>query len=141
MSPPQARNQSRRCDGPKTGLDVAVATLEGVLVNQHLGEACQFAVFTRESGAFASLKPVRPRLRAADSNDGTLWPILHDCRAGVGGHAGESPKSALASKGIRVVMMEGLIEEGLDAVYRNAEIRAPLRKQHRCGSGSGGEKR
>jgi hypothetical protein len=34
-------------------------------------------------------------------------------------------------------MMEGLIEEGLDAVYRGADVRAPLRRQHRCGAGAG----
>jgi hypothetical protein len=35
-------------------------------------------------------------------------------------------------------MMEGLIEEGLEAVYRGVLLRAPLRKQHRCGSGCAG---
>ena len=34
--------------------------------------------------------------------------------------------------------MEGLIEDGLDAVYRGAEIRLPMRKEHRCGSGCAG---
>ena len=35
-------------------------------------------------------------------------------------------------------MMEGLIEEGLEAVYRGVPLRAPLRTQHRCGSGCAG---
>jgi hypothetical protein len=30
-----------------------------------------------------------------------------------------------------------MIEEGLTAVFANQEIRAPLRQQHSCGSGSG----
>ncbi len=119
---------------------VAVATLEGVLVNQHLGEACQFAVFTRESGRFRLLETRQaPPPGGGQQRWHALADLLADCRAVLVASAGESPKSALASKGIRVVMMEGLIEEGLDAVYRNAEIRAPLRKQHRCGSGSGCE--
>ena len=35
-------------------------------------------------------------------------------------------------------MMEGLIEEGLESVYRGVPLRSPLRKQHRCGSGCAG---
>ena len=38
--------------------------------------------------------------------------------------AGGTPKATLAKHGIRLVMMEGLIEEGLNAVFQNLEIRA-----------------
>ena len=52
--------------------------------------------------------------------------------------AGESPRTILEGSGLRVVMMEGLIVEGLDAVYRGREIRAPLRARHHCGSSCAG---
>ena len=67
-----------------------------------------------------------------------LAEMLKDCRALLVASAGESPRSALADQGIQVIMMEGLIEEGLEAVYRGVPLRAPLRKQHRCGSGCAG---
>jgi nitrogen fixation protein NifB len=67
-----------------------------------------------------------------------LAETLKDCRALLVASAGASPASVLAAQGIRVVMMEGLIEEGLEAVYKNVEVRAPLRAQHRCGSGCAG---
>jgi nitrogen fixation protein NifB len=118
---------------------VAVATLEGVLVNQHLGEAEQIAVFGRDEQGF---RLVDTR-RAPPSGGGLLrWQslaeTLKDCRAILVASAGEAPRSALADHGIRVIMMEGLIEEGLESVYRGVPLRAPLRKQHRCGSGCAG---
>ena len=118
---------------------VAVATLEGVLVNQHLGEAERIAVFGRDEQGFR-LVEMRP---APPSGGGpqrwlALAETLKDCRALLVASAGQSPRSALAQQGIEVIMMEGLIEEGLDAVYRGVPIRAPLRTQHRCGSGCAG---
>ena len=117
---------------------VAVATLEGVLVNQHLGEAAQLSIYAKEDGGFRLLET-----RSAPPTGGgsqrwlALADSLHDCRAVLVASAGESPRAALASRGIKLVMMEGLIEEGLEAVFRGAEIRAPLRRRHHCGSGAG----
>jgi len=116
---------------------VAVASLEGVLVNQHLGEATELSVFGRVEDGFAAIE----RRKTPSPGDGNgrwnrLAEMLHDCRALLVSSAGESPRSVLAARGIRVVMMEGLIEEGLHAVYGGHEIRAPLRRGHSCGSGS-----
>ena len=53
---------------------VAVATLEGVLVNQHLGEADQLQVYRQQHGEF-ELVETRPRLRpAAVTSVGSNWP-------------------------------------------------------------------
>ena len=102
---------------------VAVATLEGVLVNQHLGEAMQFAVFTREKGEYRLVETRQaPPPGGAEQRWHALADTLHDCRALLVASAGQSPRSALQSRGIRVLMMEGLIEEGLEAVYRGTEI-------------------
>jgi nitrogen fixation protein NifB len=118
---------------------VAAATLEGVLVNQHLGEAEQIAVFGRDAEGYRLVE----MRRAPPSGGGAqrwlaLAELLKDCRAVLVASAGESPRATLAGQGIQVIMMEGLIEEGLDAVYSGMPIRAPLRKQHRCGSGCAG---
>ena len=118
---------------------VAVATLEGVLVNQHLGEAEEIAVFGRDEQGFCLVE----RRRAPPPGGGpqrwqALAETLKDCRALLVASAGQSPRSALADQGIQVIMMEGLIEEGLEAVYRGVPLRAPLRKQHHCGSGCAG---
>ncbi len=118
---------------------VAVATLEGTLVNQHLGEAKHLAIFGRENGDFALVETRRTPLPGGGRQRWLeLAEVLKDCRALLVASAGESPRSVLTSNGVEVVMMEGLVEEGLEAIYRGAEIRAPLRRQHRCGSGCAG---
>jgi nitrogen fixation protein NifB len=115
---------------------VAVATQEGVLVNQHLGEALDLSIFQQIDNRFE-----RVETRSTPPSGGgrerwlALAETLKDCRALLVASAGPAPTAVLTYKGIRVVMMEGLIEEGLYAVYQNQELRAPLRARHSCGSG------
>lgn len=121
---------------------VAVASLEGVLVNQHLGEAEQFSIFAQEGNGIR-LVETRP---APPSGGGpnrwlTLAKILHDCRTLLVSGAGNSPREVLTGQGLQVVVMEGLIEEAVDAIYRGASVRAPLRTEHRCGVGCAGDGR
>lgn len=117
---------------------VAVATREGVLVNQHLGEARELAIFRKTADGFALVEH-RPTPPAGGGDDRwrDLARMLSDCRAVLVASAGRAPQTVLAGDGIEVVMMEGLIDEGLDAVFRGERIRAPLRREHRCGSGAG----
>jgi nitrogen fixation protein NifB len=118
---------------------VAVATLEGVLVNLHLGEAEQIAVFGRsEEGFHRVAERSAPPPGGGPERWKALAHTLKDCRALLVASAGAAPCAALAEQGIKVVMMEGLIVDGLEAVYRGVPIRAPLRKEHRCGSGCAG---
>jgi nitrogen fixation protein NifB len=116
---------------------VAVATLEGMLVNQHLGEAEQLQVYRQQGGAF-ELVELRsaPPPGGGDQRWQQLAGVLHDCRALLVSSAGSSPVQVLHRHGIRVVMMEGLIEEGLEAIYAGRPLRAPLRREHRCGAGA-----
>jgi nitrogen fixation protein NifB len=118
---------------------VAVATAEGVLVNQHLGEAEELAIYGPGDNGFRRVecRPAPPP-GGGDKRWLALAETLKDCRALLVSSAGGSPRNVLAAQGIKVVMMEGLLEEGLEAIYQNVEIRAPLRNQHRCGSGCAG---
>ena len=104
-------------------------SLEGVLVNQHLGEAEQLSIFAREESGFR-LVEMPPHAAAGRRSAALARPGRHAARlpGGVGGQCRASRRARRSpAKGIKLVMMEGLIEEGLDAVYRGAEIRAPLR--------------
>jgi nitrogen fixation protein NifB len=65
-----------------------------------------------------------------------LADLLSDCRAVLTSSAGGKPTKVLARRGIRVVMMEGLIDEGLEAAFAGVSVRAPLRREHACGSGA-----
>jgi nitrogen fixation protein NifB len=111
-----------------------------MLVNQHLGEARQLWVFEKtDDGSF---ELVEPRETPPAGGGAERWKamarLLHDCRALLTSSAGQTPVAALEKAGIQTVLMEGLIEEGLDAIYRGVPVRAPLRRRHRCGSGCSG---
>ena len=112
---------------------VAVASMEGALVNQHLGEAERVLIFQPypgQQGAF-KLKEIRP---APDAGSGEerwqeLAELLKDCRAFLVSAAGRMPFGVLTQAGIKVIEMEGLIDEGLRAVYGNLPIPAPLKRR------------
>jgi nitrogen fixation protein NifB len=118
---------------------VAVASREGVLVNQHLGEASRLHVFRKACGEFELIdRRCAPPRGGGEERWKDLARSLRDCRALLVAGVGNAPRSVLADEGIRVVVMEGLVEEGLKAVYRGGKIRAPLRSEHQCGSGCAG---
>jgi nitrogen fixation protein NifB len=119
---------------------VAVASMEGALVNQHLGEAERLLIFERhprQEGAFR-LKEIRPAPEAGGGEERwkELAELLKDCRAFLVSAAGRMPFGVLTQAGIKVIEMEGLIEEGLQAVYANQPIPAAMKRRFTsCGAG------
>jgi nitrogen fixation protein NifB len=119
---------------------VAVASLEGVLVNEHLGQADRLWIFSRQGDGYA---PIEKRQTPPPGGGQERWValagLLRDCRAVLACGAGAPPRTTLAEQGLPVIVMEGLVEEALDAVYSGAEIRSPLRQGAcACGTGAGG---
>jgi nitrogen fixation protein NifB len=123
---------------------VAVASREGMLVNQHVGEAASFHIFAEENMSYI---PVATR-EAPDSGSGIkrwldLADLLHDCRALLTTGVGAAPRRVLTGSGLEVIEMEGLIEEGLSAIYGGTPVPASLRRKFNgcgveCGGGGGG---
>jgi nitrogen fixation protein NifB len=119
---------------------VAVASLEGALVNQHLGEADRVAVYEPQQDLPDAFRLVEIRRAPAEGGGGERWKalaaLLQDCRALLVSAAGPSPQKALTAHGLKVIEMEGLIEEGLRAVYANQPIPTALKRRFTsCGSG------
>lgn len=117
---------------------VAVATLEGVLVNQHLGEAERFQIWGQDGKGGYTLVEER---KTPSSGGGPLrWQsicrILWDCRAVLVNDLGESPEKALTDKGITPVRMAGFIEKGLDAVFTGKGIHMLQGRMRKCSSKS-----
>ena len=109
---------------------IAVASFEGVLVNQHLGACEQVWVFGPAPGQGGGYKRIETRptpIPGGLDRWAELARRLHDCRALVCANAGQKPKVALAAHGIRVLVAEGLIDEALDAVYAGRKPRMPAR--------------
>jgi nitrogen fixation protein NifB len=116
---------------------VAVATREGVLVNMHLGEAEEFQIYGQADGEFVLVDTRKsPPRGCGDVRWSTMARWLEDCRAVLVSSAGPRPTDALQQEGIKVVVMEGLIEEALSSIYNGREVKAPVRA-FKCGKGAG----
>ncbi len=119
---------------------VAVASREGALVNMHLGEAASILIFKKDDETASGFKFVEIRKTPAPGGASARWTdladLLADCRAFLVNAAGPSPKAALEERGIEIIEMEGLIEEGLTAVFASQPIPASLKRRFTsCGSG------
>ncbi len=115
---------SQACGVPGTEMPyVAVATLEGALVNLHLGAAPEFQIWGQSESGY-KLIDVRP---APDPGDGparwiNLAKVLSDCRAVLVEALGETPRKILRENNILPVEMSGLIEMGLEAIYTGSGL-------------------
>ncbi len=117
---------------------VAVASIEGIFVNQHLGEASDLWIYTYEKGRIELLE----KRKTPDSGGGRerwseMADLLHDCRAVLVSGSGESPLRVLESKGVRVITMEGLADEGMSSLFSGKDVPSMLlRSPGKCGAGS-----
>lgn len=122
---------------------VAVATLEGMLVNLHLGEAKSFQIWTKTDAGFERIEERdAPEPGGGMKRWQELGEILHDCRAILVGAIGDTPRKVLAASGIEPIEMHGFIAMGLDAVYRGGSMSAfKTRRSGGCckGAGCGGD--
>jgi nitrogen fixation protein NifB len=120
---------------------VAVATREGVLVSHHLGEASNVHIYENNDRLTQPLEiRTLPTQGGGDERWAEVASTLKDCRAILVSGIGPNPTRILRDSGIKVVVMEGLIEEALERIYAGDDIRAPLRPT-KCGekcTGDGG---
>lgn len=119
---------------------VAVATLEGMLVNLHLGEAESFQIWgKKKDGSGFEVIEDRP---APDNGGGpkrwlSLAEALKDCRAVLVAGIGDTPREILTQEGVRPVEMTGFIEEGLAAIYDGRAMNLDLLRGRKAKSGGG----
>jgi nitrogen fixation protein NifB len=104
---------------------IAVATHEGLLVNQHLGEARELQIYKQTPNGFQRVEErTTPPSGSGDFRWIELARLLKDCQAILVSGAGPNPLDILQNSGVRVIQMTGLIDEGLDAVFNRKPIRA-----------------
>ncbi len=123
----------RQIDAGETRPYVAVASREGALVNMHLGESARILVFGRDEKTPSGFKFIEIRRTPEPGGGRSRWvelaDHLHDCRAFLVNASGSKPKEVLEGRGIAVIEMEGLIEEGLSAVYSEKPLPATLKRR------------
>lgn len=115
---------------------VAVASYEGILVNQHLGEADKVYIFRETPNGYKLVcQRQTPPSGKGDNRWEELAMVLNDCRALLVGGIGPRPSQILTRNGVRIVEMTGLIDEGLDAVYKGKVLRTLCKSEmFKCGS-------
>lgn len=122
-------------DVPATS-HVAVATREGILVNQHLGEAHELSIYDIRTGEPVMIRqqPL-PEPGGGDNRWHAVAGALADCGHILVSGAGDRPMAILKSRGIDVLAVNGLIREILPAIHENRNINHLMtRKPIRCGA-------
>ncbi len=115
---------------------VAVATREGVLVNQHLGEARSLQIWGENQEGFYLVREVTaPEPGCGPKRWQRLAGLLRDCRAVLVSGIGETPTSILTESGVRPVVMNGFIVGGLQAIYSGADPSALKGRAKSCAEG------
>ncbi len=101
---------------------VAVATREDLFVNMHLGEAAKLSVFIPgPDGSYIKIdeRETPPKGLGAERWN-QLAETFSDCCAVMVSGIGEAPRKVLEKSGLGTVHMSGLIEDGLDYIYKEA---------------------
>jgi nitrogen fixation protein NifB len=130
--PRKARVSPRPC--------VAVASQEGVLVNQHLGEARKLLIYGEKKGRLQLIEARQtPSKGGGDRRWADLADQLSDCSTLLVNGVGARPRQALSAAGVEVLEIEGLIEEALRAVFAGDSLNH-LKKRSitACGAACGG---
>jgi len=117
---------------------VAVATMEGILVNQHLGEADRFQIWAKTEDGYEFVEERNAPGRGSGAQRWfALAEILKDCRAVLVSAMGETPRNILMESHILPVEMNGFIRMGLAAIYDDADAERLKGRRAGCAKGSG----
>lgn len=126
----------------ETRPNIAVATMEGYLVNQHLGEADCLHIFEKTEDEIKLLEIRKtPPAGLGNSRWEALAKSVDDCSMIVLNGIGHNPLRVLEKQGLSVIETEGLISELLPLLYAGKAVPTKSRANFKCGSecGGGGE--
>jgi nitrogen fixation protein NifB len=119
---------------------VAVASRDGLFVNQHLGEATQVRIY-KPSEKRSTLVDIRSI--ASEAGGAARWlsmiDKLKDCCGILVSGAGATPRKIFAHQGITVAIVEGVIEEALGATAKGSDLMFMVKPKFVCGSSCSGE--
>lgn len=120
---------------------VAVASYEGILINKHLGEANEFYIYKQNDTGYEMIeKRPAPARGKGDLRWIELAKTLNDCSYVLVNGVGARPVEVLQSVGIAIVEMSGLIDNGLDAVYKGEKLKSVLKTDlGKCGDSCKGD--
>jgi nitrogen fixation protein NifB len=114
---------------------VAVASRDGLFVNQHLGEATHVRIY-KPSERRSTLVDIRSIASEAGGSARWLSMIdkLKDCCGILVSGAGAVPRKIFAHHGITVAIVEGVIDEALGATATGGDLMFMVKPKFSCGS-------
>jgi nitrogen fixation protein NifB len=120
---------------------LALASHEGLLINQHVGEAALFWIFEPQPGGPPALVETRDAPEAGGG--ATRWyelaELLHDCKAVFTSAVGQTPRRILEQHGIRVVEAVGVASDAIAAWSATGQVPRGMQKLFKgCGQGCAG---
>lgn len=118
---------------------VAVTSMEGILVNQHLGEANRLWIFDPGGEDGNAPMMIEHRYAPEPGSGNQRWremaASLADCHTVLVSGIGRAPRWVLEQAGLRVIEMAGLISEGIGSLQRTGDVPSTMRKMFKsCGT-------
>jgi len=108
---------------------VAVATLEGSLVNQNLGKARELFIYGRKDGEIVFIESRKtPEPGQGVKRWEKLAEIIDDCRALLAHAIGNNPREVISKKGIDILELDGMIDEAVEAVFEGHSMNYMIRR-------------
>ncbi|WP_373498791.1 radical SAM protein [Desulfococcus sp.] len=119
---------------------VAVASMEGVLVNQHLGEASKLLIYGKKDGIVTLIEARKTPPKGGGFQRWTaMADTLSDCGTLLVSGIGETPRLALVESGLDILEIEGLIEDAVQAVFTGQSLKHLIKRNlAACGAGCQG---
>ena len=97
---------------------VAVASTEGRIVNQKLGEASELLIYRQEKGLVKFVESRKtPERGGGIQRWEQLAEMIHDCQALVVSGMGNNPRQILTQKAVTILEVDGLVEDAVTAVF------------------------
>ena len=108
---------------------VAVATLEGALVNQNLGKARELYIYGRKDGQINFIESRKtPKPGQGMKRWEALAESIEDCRALLVHAIGHNPREVISKKGIDILELDGMIDEAVEAVFEGYSMNYMVRR-------------
>lgn len=117
---------------------IAVASHEGLLVNEHLGRARHLWIYGRNGDDFKLIETRQTPPGGGDIRWRQLAGLLRDCKAVLVSAAGPKPTEALTKSGVKVIVVEAVIEQVLRSLYDGEDLDKYKPRSARCCSGGAG---
>lgn len=117
---------------------VAVASLEGYLINEHFGRAENFYIYGKKDGRVNYIETRSVSSIKGDNRWNEIADLLGDCHSVLSAGIGKPPLAVLKKKGIKSYVLECVIAEAVENILSGESITHLYKHDIALCTGSGG---